>query len=176
MGVSQGLLNAVGCGVVAAGTGVVLQNRGRDFSLEPALPAALAPRERPCHALVASIVTREDEPLLALATMGGNGQAMFHAQVVTNVLDYGMDIQEAIERPRFLIGAFLPDEPADTTHIEARVPGRVVAALERRGHRAETGPPVFSRGGPPPPSVPRDGALTGGAAPPARGAGRGVCA
>src|SRR3989441_1954237 len=45
--------------------------------------------------------------------------------VLTNVFDYGMDIQEAIERPRFLIGAFLPGDPADATHIEARVPGSV---------------------------------------------------
>ena len=66
--------------------------------------------------------------------MGGNGQAMFHLQVLTNLLDYGMDPQEAIERPRFLIGAFLPDDPSDITRLEGRVPRRVVTALERRGH------------------------------------------
>src|SRR2546422_1051913 len=168
--VIQSLFNAFGSGVVVAGTGVVLQNRGRHFSLDPAHPAALAPRKRPFHTLIASIVTRDDEPLLALATMGGNGQAMFHAQVVTNVLDYGMDIQEAIERPRFLIGAFLPDEPADTTHIEARVPGRVVAALEGRGHRVETAPQVFTRVGHAPRVVRRDGTLMGGADPRGDGA------
>src|SRR2546426_320296 len=168
--VIQSLFNAFGSGVVVAGTGVVLQNRGRHFSLDPAHPAALAPRKRPFHTLIASIVTRDDEPLLALATMGGNGQAMFHAQVVTNVLDYGMDIQEAIERPRFLIGAFLPDEPADTTHIEARVPGRVVAALEGRGHRVKTAPEFFTRVGHAHGIVPRDGTLMGGADPRGDGA------
>ena len=61
---------------------------------------------------------------MGFATMGGNGQAMFHVQVLTNVLDYGIDIQEAIERPRFLIGAFLPDEPADMIRLESRVPAR----------------------------------------------------
>ena len=94
--VIQSLFNAFGSGVVVAGTGVVLQNRGRHFSLDPAHPAALAPRKRPFHTLIASIVTRDDEPLLALATMGGNGQAMFHAQVVTNVLDYGIDRKSVV--------------------------------------------------------------------------------
>jgi len=168
--VIQSLFNAFGSGVVVAGTGVVLQNRGRHFSLDPAHPAALAPRKRPFHTLIASIATRDDQPLLALATMGGNGQAMFHAQVVTNVLDYGMDIQEAIERPRFLIGAFLPDEPADTTHIEARVPGRVVAALEGRGHRVKTAPEFFTRVGHAHGIVRRDGTLMGGADPRGDGA------
>src|SRR5881296_838750 len=117
----------VGAGVVVPGTGVTLQNRGRHFNLDPAHPAVLAPRKRPFHTLIAAIATRDDRPVLAFATMGGNGQAMFHAQVLTNVFDYHLDIQEAIERPRFLIGAFLPDEPADTTHIEARVPRSVRA-------------------------------------------------
>jgi len=168
--VIQSLFNGFGSGVVVPGTGVTLQNRGRHFSLDPAHPAALAPRKRPFHTLIASIATRDDQPLLALATMGGNGQAMFHAQVVTNVLDYGMDIQEAIERPRFLIGAFLPDEPADTTHIEARVPGRVVAALEGRGHRVKTAPEFFTRVGHAHGIVRRDGTLMGGADPRGDGA------
>src|SRR5207249_2139622 len=67
--VIQSLFNAFGSGVVVAGTGVVLQNRGRHFSLDPAHPAALAPRKRPFHTLIASIATRDDQPLLALATM-----------------------------------------------------------------------------------------------------------
>jgi gamma-glutamyltranspeptidase len=163
--VIQSLFNAFGSGVVVPGTGVVLQNRGRHFSLDPTHPAGLAPGKRPFHTLIASIATRDDQPLLALATMGGNGQAMFHTQVVTNVFDYGMDIQEAIERPRFLIGAFLPDEPADTTHIEARVPGRVVAALGRRGHRVKTAPEFFTRVGHAHGLVRRDGTLMGGADP-----------
>jgi len=168
--VIQSLFNAFGSGVVVPGTGVVLQNRGRHFSLDPAHPAGLAPRKRPFHTLIASIATRDDQPVLALATMGGNGQAMFHAQVVTNVFDYGMDIQEAIERPRFLIGAFLPDEPADTTHIEARVPGRVVAALGRRGHRVKTAPEFFTRVGHAHGIVRRGGTLMGGADPRGDGA------
>src|SRR5207244_10988565 len=121
--VIQGLFNAFGSGVVAPGTGVVLQNRGRHFSTDPSHPAALAPRKRPFHTLMACIATRDERPLLGFATMGGNGQAMFHLQVLTNLFDYGMDVQEAIERPRFLLGAFLPGDPDETTHVEPRVPG-----------------------------------------------------
>ena len=109
--VIQSVFNSFGSGVVPPGTGIVLHNRGRHFSTDPAHPAALAPGKRPFHTLMASIATRDDEALVGFATMGGNGQAMFHLQILTNLLDYGMDPQEAIERPRFLIGAFLPDDP-----------------------------------------------------------------
>lgn len=168
--VIQSLFNGFGSGVVAPGTGVVLQNRGRHFSLEPGHPAVFAPRKQPFHTLIASIVTRDDRPLLGFATMGGNGQAMFHAQVLTNVLDYGLDVQEAIERPRFLIGAFLPDEPAETTHVEARVPPAVLVALEARGHVVKAAPEFFTKVGHAHGIALRDGTLMGGADPRGDGA------
>ncbi len=163
--VIQSLFNAFGSGVVPPGTGVILHNRGRHFTTEPGHPAVFAPRKRPFHTLIASIVTRDDRPLIGFATMGGNGQAMFHAQVLTNMLDYGMDPQEAIERPRFLIGAFLPDDPADTVHVEGRVPRRVLSALARRGHLIKAAPDFFHKVGHAHAVVFRDGALLGGADP-----------
>jgi gamma-glutamyltranspeptidase len=132
--VIQSLFNSFGSGVVVPGSGFCLQNRGRHFSVEPAHPNVLAPGKRPFHTLMASITTRDDRPVLGFSTMGGNGQAMFHLQVLTNVFDYGLDIQEAIERPRFLIGAFLPDEPAETIRLERRIPADVFAGLRRLGH------------------------------------------
>ncbi len=168
--VIQSLFNGFGSGVVAPGTGVVLQNRGRHFTLEPGHPAVFAPRKRPFHTLIASIVTRDDRPQLGFATMGGNGQAMFHVQVLTNVLDYGQDIQEAIERPRFLVGAFLPDEPADTTYVESRVPAPVLAALGARGHRVRSAPEFFNRAGHAHGIALREGTLMGGADPRGDGA------
>jgi gamma-glutamyltranspeptidase / glutathione hydrolase len=161
--VIQSLFNNFGSGVVAEGTGVVLQNRGRHFSLDPAHPAAFAPGKRPFHTLMASIATRDERPVLGFATMGGNGQAMFHLQVLTNLFDYGLDIQEAIERPRFLIGAFLPGDPEDATHVESRVPGEVLAALEAKGHRIRPAPEFFWRCGHAHGIVLRDGTLMGGA-------------
>ena len=164
--VIQSLFNAFGSGVVPPDTGVVLQNRGRHFTLDPTHPSVLAPGKRPFHTLMASIATRDDRrPLLGFATMGGNGQAMFHVQVLTNLFDYGLDIQEAIERPRFLIGAFLPDDPADAIHVESRVPPRVLAALKRRGHAIKAAPDLFYRVGHAHGVVVGDGVLMGGADP-----------
>ena len=163
--VIQSLFNAFGSGVVAPGTGVVLQNRGRHFTLDPAHPSALAPGKRPFHTLMACIATRDDRPALGFATMGGNGQAMFHLQVLTNLFDYGMDIQEAIERPRFLMGAFLPGDSDDMTHVEARVPADVLNALTAKGHRVKAAPELFWRCGHAHGIVLREGTLIGGADP-----------
>jgi gamma-glutamyltranspeptidase/glutathione hydrolase len=168
--VIQSLFNSYGSGVVAPGTGVVLQNRGRHFTMDPAHPACFAPRKRPFHTLMASIVTRDDRPVIGFATMGGNGQAMFHVQVLTNLLDYGMDIQEAIERPRFLIGAFLPDEPSDLVRLEGRVGARVVTALTRRGHRIKPVTDFFHRVGHAHGITASDGTFFGGADPRGDGA------
>jgi gamma-glutamyltranspeptidase/glutathione hydrolase len=168
--VIQSLYNAWGSGVVPPGTGVLLHNRGRHFSLDPAHPTALAPGKRPFHTLSASIVTRDDRPLLALATMGGHGQAMFHLQILTNVLDHETDIQEAIERPRFVTGAFGPDDAPDTVHVEARVGRGVLGALARRGHRVKAAPDFFHRTGHAHGLILHDGTLTGGADPRGDGA------
>jgi gamma-glutamyltranspeptidase/glutathione hydrolase len=161
----QSLFNAFGSGVVPPGTGVVLHNRGRHFTTDPGHPSALDPSKRPFHTLMAAIVTRGDEPVVGFATMGGNGQAMFHLQVLTNLVDYGMDPQEAVERPRFLIGAFLPDEPADVTRVEGRVGRRVLRALERRGHQLRVEPDFAYRMGHAHAIAIREGTLMGGADP-----------
>src|SRR5205814_8204801 len=127
--VIQSLFNSFGSGIVVPGCGVLLQNRGRHFQLEPRHPSVLAPRKRPFHTLVASIVTRDERPVHALSTMGGNGQAMFHVQILTNLLDYGFDPQEAIERPRFLLGAFPPGQPTEPIHPETPPPPPAAAGL-----------------------------------------------
>jgi gamma-glutamyltranspeptidase/glutathione hydrolase len=168
--VIQSVFNSFGAGVVVPGTGVLLHNRGRQFTMERGHPSELAPRKRPFHTLIASIVTRDERPVLGFATMGANGQAMFHMQVLTNVLDYGMDIQEAIERPRFLVGAFGPDDAADTIHLEGRIPRRVVSTLQRRGHNIRSVSDFFHRVGHAQGIAIRNGALTGGADPRGDGA------
>lgn len=145
--VIQSLFNSFGSGVVAPGTGITLHNRGRQFRLDPRHVGALAPRKRPFHTLIASIATREERPLIAFATMGGSGQAMFHVQVLTNLLDFGMDPQEAIERPRFVVGPLTADEPPDLVRVEARIEGRVVTGLRRRGHEVRVESGFYHRSG-----------------------------
>jgi gamma-glutamyltranspeptidase/glutathione hydrolase len=163
--VIQSLFNPFGSGVVVPGTGVLLQNRGRHFTYDPQHPAVFAPGTRPFHTLIASLVTRDNRPQIAFSTMGGNGQAMFHVQVLTNMLDYGMDPQEAIERPRFLIGEFLPNDPGDAIYLENRVPARVFTGLTRKGHNIKPAAALFPKVGHAHAIVFRDGLMLGGADP-----------
>lgn len=94
-----------GSGVVVPGTGLVLQNRAGGFTLEEGHPNTVAPGKRPFHTLVPAFVTRTspqgDEPWLAFGVMGGGMQPQGHAQVLLNLLVFGMDLQEAIDAPRF---------------------------------------------------------------------------
>jgi len=168
--VIQSLFNTFGSGIVVPGCGIVLQNRGRHFQLDPAHPSALAPRKRPFHTLMASIVARDERPVHALSTMGGNGQAQFHVQILTNLIDYGLDPQEAIERPRFLFGPFYPEDTPDTIHLESRLPRAVVSALVRKGHAIRPAPEFFTRTGQAHAISFRDGTMLGGADPRGDGA------
>jgi gamma-glutamyltranspeptidase/glutathione hydrolase len=168
--VIQSLFRSFGSGVVAPGTGVVLHNRGSYFHTDPRHPNCLAPRKRPFHTLIASIVTRNGRPVMGFATMGSNGQALFHAQVLPNVLDHGLDVQEAIERPRFLLGPFTPDEPVDVIRMESRIEARVIRALERRGHTITVEREFFQKMGHAQGIVVRGGTLMGGADPRGDGA------
>jgi gamma-glutamyltranspeptidase/glutathione hydrolase len=132
--VIQSLYSPFGSGVVAPSTGIVLHNRGAAFSLDPASPSALAPRKQPFHTLIAALVTRASTPVAALATMGGHGQPQTHVQVLTNLLDFAMDPQDAIERPRFIQGRMRPTDPDDRLRVESRVPAATQAALRDLGH------------------------------------------
>jgi gamma-glutamyltranspeptidase/glutathione hydrolase len=165
--VIQSLFHGFGSGVVPEGTGVVLHSRGSHFNMDPSHPNCFGPRKWPFHTLIAGLVTRDDRPVMGFATMGTEGQAMFHVQVMTNVLDFGMEIQEAIERPRFLVGRFKPDEQVsgDLVRVEGRIPKRSVAGLVKRGHRVTVASDFFHLMGHAHGIVVRDGTLMGGADP-----------
>jgi len=168
--VIQSIYKSFGSTVVPPGTGVVLHNRGGYFSTDPAHANRFAPRKRPFHTLIAALVTRDGEPTAGYATMGDDGQAMFHTQVLTNLLDYDMEIQEAIERPRFVCGALTPGDVADAVRIERRVHAQVRAALARRGHRVMAVSDWFNRMGHGQGITLDGGTLRGGADPRADGA------
>jgi gamma-glutamyltranspeptidase/glutathione hydrolase len=170
LSVIQSLYKAFGSMVVAPGTGVVLQNRGGYFNTDRAHPNHFAPRKRPFHTLLACMVTRDEQPVAGYATMGGDGQAMFHTQVLTNLLDYEMEIQEAIERPRFVCGPLDVGEPGDTVRIEGRVHAQARAALARRGHQIVVVSDWFARMGHGHGVTIKDGTLRGGADPRGDGA------
>jgi gamma-glutamyltranspeptidase / glutathione hydrolase len=171
LSVIQSLYKGFGSGVVPPGTGVVLQNRGGYFNTNPSHPNCFAPRKHPFHTLIACIVTRDARPVLGLANMGGDGQAMFHTQILSNALDYGMEIQEAIERPRFVLGRLNPGDAPDLVRLEGRVGAAVREALTGRGHNILPVSDWFTQAGHAQAvAVLEDGVLRGGADPRGDGA------
>ena len=130
----QSLYGIFGSAVVAGNTGVVLQNRSAYFSLDPAHPNRREPGKVPLHTLIASMAKRNGCLWSVLGCMGADGQPQIQMQAYVGLIDYGLDIQEALEAPRFLSGRFGLGEARDTLHIEARFPSATLSDLERRGH------------------------------------------
>lgn len=130
----QSLYWGFGSAVVAGRTGVVLQNRAAYFSLDPASPNKIEPGKIPLHTLIASLAFRDKKLWGVIGCMGADGQPQIHLQTYVSLIDYGLNIQEALEAPRFLSGRFVLGEARDTLHIEARFPEQTINELERRGH------------------------------------------
>jgi gamma-glutamyltranspeptidase len=123
-----------GAAVVAGRTGVMLQNRAAYFSLDPQSPNRVEPGKTPLHTLIASLAFRNDKLWAVLGCMGADGQPQIHLQVYSALIDHGLDIQQALDMPRFLSGRFAIGEARDTLHIEARFPRQTIDELEHRGH------------------------------------------
>ncbi len=128
------LYGVFGSCVTSAPTGVVLQNRGAYFSLDPAHPNRLEPGKVPLHTLIASLAFKEDNLWAALGCMGADGQPQIHVQAYVAMIDFGLDIERALDMPRWLSGRFALGEARDTLHIEARYPRATIDELARRGH------------------------------------------
>src|SRR5436309_1858265 len=127
------LYDAFGSGVVVPGTGFALQDRGAGFTLEPGLPNTVAPGKRPFHTIIPAFVTRPDgaggdAPWLSFGVMGGSMQPQGHVQLLLNLIVFGMDLQDAIDAPRFrhLEGRRVA--------LEAPITDAVRSALAALGH------------------------------------------
>lgn len=118
-----------GTGMVAPGLGFSFQNRGAGFQLKAGLPNSLAGHKRPLHTIIPAFMEKGDIHI-GFGIMGGWNQAQAHAQFVANVVDYGMNVQAALERPRFTKGTF---QGCDV-QMEETVPAEVRAELAKRGH------------------------------------------
>jgi len=100
------LFDAFGSGVVIPGTGFALQDRGAGFTLDTGLPNTVAPGKRPFHTIIPAFLTKHDgqgieQPWMSFGVMGGSMQPQGHVQVLLNLLEFGMDLQDAIDAPRF---------------------------------------------------------------------------
>jgi gamma-glutamyltranspeptidase/glutathione hydrolase len=122
-----------GSGLVAEGCGFVLQNRGSGFSLDPAHPNALAGRKRSLHTIIPAFMSK-DHVRIAFGIQGGWNQSQAHAQFVSNIADHGMNIQAALEAPRFTKLTFAGCD----VQTESRISPEVRLALSQRGHQVET--------------------------------------
>lgn len=131
--VIQSLYHEFGAAVVAGDTGVLLQNRGAFFSLDPAHPNRLAPRKRTAHTLIPSMYLVAGRPRLVYGTMGGEGQPQTQAAIVTRILDRGLGVQAAVEAPRWLLGRTWGDT-SRALRLESRLGADVAATLRGRGH------------------------------------------
>ncbi len=135
----QSVYDGFGAKVVPPGTGFALQNRGALFSLDPSHPNVLAPRKRPLHTIIPAFLQKGDVRI-GFGIMGGWNQAQAHGQFVSNVVDFGMNLQAAVEAPRFTKYTF---DGVDVL-IEPRVPEATRAELTRLGHRLEVLDQPFS--------------------------------
>ena len=116
-----------GSGLVCPETGVVFQNRGKAFSLEPGHLNSLAPRKRPLHTIIPGLAFKGDQLWTTFGVMGGDYQPVGHARLMTNMLVYGMDPQEAIDAPRVMAYP-------GPLQIERGVSPKAVAGLLAKGH------------------------------------------
>ncbi len=127
-----------GSGLVAGDTGIALQNRGASFSLEADHPNSLEPGKRPFHTLIPAIAKLDEDDWLAFGVMGGYMQPQGHVQVLSNLVDYGMSPQAALDAPRWRY------RESGSLGIEDRLPN--AAKLARKGHDVGVLPPVMFGG------------------------------
>lgn len=121
------IFSGFGSGLMTAKTGVVLQNRAQGFVLDPKHPNCIAPGKRPMHTLVPAMAMRDGRPWAAFGVMGANFQPAGHAYVMSNMLEYGLDAQEAIDCPRVFF-------EAGQCWAEQSVPDAVYDGLATLGH------------------------------------------
>ena len=126
----------IGSGVMAGETGIMLQNRGSWFSLEPDHVNLIAPRKRTMHTLMPAMAFKDESPWLVFGTMGGSAQPQIQVEILTRLLDQGLSLDEAIAAPRFdaVMGTAASGKPI--IQLEGRFSPSVVEGLRKRGHEA----------------------------------------
>jgi len=138
-----------GSGIVGQGTGFAVQNRGSSFTMEPGHANVYAPGKRPFHTIIPAFIMKDGEPLMAFGVMGGYLQPQAHAQIVANLVDFGMNVQQAGDAARLVqqtasepTGGKMSD--GGEVGVEAGVSEAIVAELRDRGHTVSHGERTYS--------------------------------
>ncbi len=122
--------SSFGSGICGPKSGIILQNRGAAFSVDPEHPNCIAPGKRPMHTIIPGMVAKGERAVMPFGVMGGQYQACGHARFLTNLFDYGLDVQQSMDLAR----SFPP--PGETeVEAESGIPREVLAKLEEMGHR-----------------------------------------
>jgi gamma-glutamyltranspeptidase / glutathione hydrolase len=122
------IAHSFGSAIVSNKTGILLQNRGGGFRIQPGHPNCIAPGKRPLHTIIPSLVTKNGRAVMPFGVMGGQYQPVGQTHVLTNMLDYGCDVQEAIDMPRGL-------HYEGVYQLEDGVPSTIVEGLQKLGHK-----------------------------------------
>lgn len=132
----QSIYHEFGSGFIPEGTGFILQNRGSFFSLNPEHPNSLEPFKKTFHTIIPAMMLKDGKPYMLYGSMGGEGQPQTQAAMVTRVIDFGYNIQQAIEAPRWLHGKTW-GEDSETFKLEGRISDNIFDELEKRGQMVE---------------------------------------
>jgi len=132
----QSIFQGFGSGVVAEGTGILLHNRGFSFSLDPDAANRLEGGKRPMHTLIPAMLLRDGAPWVVLGTMGAHGQAQTHLQLLSDLVDFGMEPQAAIDSSRWVSGRGNEGDPPHVLYLEPEIGPEVVEQLRVMGHDA----------------------------------------
>lgn len=130
-----------GSGMVVDGTGIVLQNRGHSFSLDPHHPNRLEPHKRPMHTIIPAMVFKDGRFLMSFGVMGGDMQPQGHAQFLINLIDFKMNLQEAVDAPR------IRHIQGKEVFLEEGISSKAASALKERGHDIIDAPPSVNQFG-----------------------------
>jgi len=142
----QSNFRGMGSGLVPDGLGFMLQDRGELFSLDPNHPNAYEPNKRPFHTIIPAFVMKDDAPFMSFGLMGGGMQPQGHIQMLINIVDYGMNLQEAGDAARLNhVGGRAPTDRLDddnidllgTLNVERGIPDGTIDKLREMGHRVE---------------------------------------
>ncbi len=144
----QSNYRGMGSGLVPDGLGFMFQDRGELYNLDPAHPNVYAPGKRPFHTIIPAFVMKDGKPFMSYGVMGGDMQPQGHVQVLVNMIDFGLNIQEAGDAARFR--HYNGPEPTGekgegvgTLQLESGISPQVRAELARRGHKLEPGDGSF---------------------------------